>query len=407
MLPGGRRMTEYEDHIDVSRMVRERSQKAVAAMKKNSVSALVLKKTRNVRYSTGAIAQAADATHESYIPTIAIVPGDGSPSHICTAYPEGVLPSIPRDHVHRLLRVEFEAGAAQLTNLVREVLGAAFSGKIGVDKWTWATYKSLHDAFPKAQFVDANMVLDQARVVKTNDEIEALRIAQQLNDAAMYRLYEEFKPGVTETELVGRFNRLMVELGAPVQHIDPFFCSVPMDIPNTQQPRFRELTRNRMFEEGEFVLTDAGVMYMGYVSDMGTTWFCANHRTPTPKQKDLYKRWKEVIDGALESCKPGKRSQDMLATALKNWPKGSPPPWPKGLYLAHGMGLEGVEPPYVGTDLGVDIENEWVFQPNVPMALEPYVYQEGVGGFRHELLVYITETGYKVYSEWPFGPLVD
>ncbi len=403
---GGRRMSELTDKVDVNRMIRERAAKAQTAMKNAGVGAFLVSKPRNVRYTTGAIAQTADGSQEMYIPTLAIVPADGKPPHVFTAYPEGVPGSIPTPNIHEPLRLEFAPAASQLASLLKEYLGSALNGKIGIDSWTWHTYQLFHKEMPKTQFVDADFVLNAVRYIKTDDEMQCLVTAQELNDAAMYRVYEDFVPGVTETELGGRFNNIMAQMGVPIQHIDPFFCAIPQDSPGTEQPPFRLTNRVRPLEEGDLVLTDTGVLYMGYVSDMGTTWYCGKNTRPTQKQKDQYKRWREIIDNTLESCKPGKRSEDLLKSGLKAWPKDAPKPWPKGLYLAHGMGLEGEEQPHVGTDLGVDIENVFVLQPNVPLALEPYVYEEGVGGFRHELLIYITKDGYKVYSEWPFGPLV-
>ncbi len=407
MLAGGQRMLEPEDALDVRRMIRDRAAKALDAMRSEDVGAFILTKPRNVRYATGSVSQTTDGTQEIYIPTLAIVPADGTPPHVFTAYPEGVPDSIPQAHVHDPLRLEFSAGASQLVVLLKEYLGSAVEGKVGIDSWTWQTYHVLREELPKAEFVDADFVLNPVRYVKTDDEMRCLVVAQQLTDAAMYRLYEDFSPGITETELAGRFNHIMADLGVPIQHIDPFFCVTQPVSPDTEPPPFRHTNRNRPLIEGDVVLTDTGAMYMGYVSDMGTTWYCGRHTKPNQRQKDLYKRWQEIVDNTLEACKPGNTSQDLLKAGLRNWPEDAPKPWPKGLYLAHGMGLEGEEGPYVGTDLGVDVENALPLQPNVPLALEPYVYESGVGAFRHELLVYVTEDGYEIYGEPPFGLLVD
>ncbi len=407
MPSGGRKISELGDQIDANRMVKDRAEKALQAMRKANVGAFVVTKARNVRYTTGTISQTAESSQDAYIPATAIVPADGRPPHIFTAYPDGVPHHIPPGNVHDPLRLEFAPGAAQLVSLLKEHLGSKLDGKVGIDSWTWHTYHLLRKELPKTQFVDADFVLNPVRYIKTDDEMQCLVVSQQLNDAAMYRLYEDFAPGITEMELAGRFNRIMTDLGVNIQHIDPFFCAIPKDSPGNQQPPFRLTNRQRPLEEGDFVVTDTGALYMGYVSDMGTTWYCGRHTKPTPKQKDLYKKWRQIIDNTLEACKPGKTAEDALKAGLRAWPKDAPKPWPKGLYLAHGMGLEGEEQPTIGTDLGVDIENVFPLQPNVPLALEPYVYEEGVGGFRHELLVYITKEGYRVYGEWPFGSLVE
>ncbi|HJQ84212.1 MAG TPA: M24 family metallopeptidase, partial [Candidatus Binatia bacterium] len=78
-----------------------------------------------------------------------------------------------------------------------------------------------------------------------------------------------------------------------------------------------------------------------------------------------------------------------------------PPPWPVPLYLAHGIGLGGVEPPFVGTDLGLDVEERTMLVAGMVLVIEPYVWEEGAGGYRAEQTIAITATGYERLSAAP------
>src|SRR5205823_4678125 len=108
------------------------------------------------------------------------------------------------------------------------------------------------------------------------------------------------------------------------------------------------------------------------------------------------KAWREVFSAGIEQFKPGARPEDILKAALKAAPgrgEYAPALHPRGLYLAHGIGFSGVDPPYVGTDLGLEAENRWTYQPGMVLILEPYIWREGVGGFRSEEIFVLTESG--------------
>jgi Xaa-Pro aminopeptidase len=76
-------------------------------------------------------------------------------------------------------------------------------------------------------------------------------------------------------------------------------------------------------------------------------------------------------------------------------------PWPRPLYLAHGVGLGGVEPPFIGTDLGLEAEERMVLAPGNVLVLEPYVWEEGLGGYRAEQTLLVTPTGVERLSAPP------
>ena len=80
---------------------------------------------------------------------------------------------------------------------------------------------------------------------------------------------------------------------------------------------------------------------------------------------------------------------------------GRPAPWPVPLYLAHGIGIGGVEPPFIGTDLGLAAEERMVLAPGMVLVLEPYVWEAGAGGYRAEVMIAITADGFERLSSPP------
>jgi Xaa-Pro aminopeptidase len=60
-----------------------------------------------------------------------------------------------------------------------------------------------------------------------------------------------------------------------------------------------------------------------------------------------------------------------------------------------------VEPPFIGTDLGFAAEERMVLEPGMVLVLEPYVWEEGQGGYRAEHMLVVTTSGVEALSAPP------
>jgi Xaa-Pro aminopeptidase len=87
------------------------------------------------------------------------------------------------------------------------------------------------------------------------------------------------------------------------------------------------------------------------------------------------------------------------------WSEGRP--WLAHFYLAHGVGIESAEMPLVGTDLGAAFDDALVLAPGMVLVLEPVAWREGVGGYRSEEIVAVTDAGWSHlgggHAYAPFG----
>ncbi len=62
-----------------------------------------------------------------------------------------------------------------------------------------------------------------AKVVKTADEIECIRRAQAINEAAIADVEPMVQPGIKATDLSGRLLHSLFELGASSNTVDPIW----------------------------------------------------------------------------------------------------------------------------------------------------------------------------------------
>ncbi|MEX0666511.1 MAG: M24 family metallopeptidase [Acidimicrobiia bacterium] len=378
----------FDRPLDVARMRRDRHARLVQGMVDQGVDALVLLGQANVSYATGVRVPAADQARAIHRRPIAIVTADGEPPHVWTWFADGAPDDLPADHVHQGLSLEWDEGARQLLDVLP-------GGQVAIDEFTMP----LHGALDGRQLADATVTLSTAKALKTADEVECIRRAQELNEAAIAAVAPTVTPGTRGTEVTGRFLRHLFELGAMGNSVDPIWQVMPSSIAEgpytiTGDVVFPTVTKDSPFAEGDLVWVDNGISYEGYQSDYGHTWVIG--RDPDERQRSQCRRWRELISHVLEVTKPGATARDLTRAAEEL--SGGRRPWLPHFYLAHGIGTDSAEMPFLGTDLGDEFDETVVLAPGMLMVLEPVIWEDGHGGFRAEEIVVVTDAGYDILS---------
>ena len=380
--------------LNGERLRRERLQRMLEAMERHDVNALLLHKDGNIRYATDA---RSTFTFGRRGFTPAIVTRDGQ-IFIVTSAPEGKPQQMPQEHV-----IPRRWSLDTLVKDIKGSLGLLGRGRIGVDVLNVALSQALQRELPEATLVNGEAVMQEARLIKTPDEVQCLRLALTISQAALHQAVEHLRPGIRETDLAAVFQRRCTDFGVHVTVNEGVFCAQPQrkeDILHAfKEAPWRRLTSDKVLQEGDVVVLSGGAMYRGYAGEVGRTWFCASQSRPKPEQRDLHRRWLDVYLKMLEECHPG-RTASMLRKAAQTM---GPLP-PRG--VAHGLGM-GYEPPIVGTTLGKEFEERWVLQPGMVLVLEPAVWSEGAGGYLAKETVLITERGPEPLGRFPYGPLAE
>ena len=178
----------------------------------------------------------------------------------------------------------------------------------------------------------------------------------------------------------GRSSRAVAELGATANTVDPVFQVMPKSIASvrtasTGDPVFPIPTRSEL-APGDVIWVDTGINLHGYASDFGATWIVG--REPDAVERDQFARWRAVVDRTLAVVRAGR---DRAPTSC------APPasidgarPWLSYFYLAHGIGTDSAEMPFVGTDLGDEFDASLVLQPGMVLVFEPVIWDDGHAG---------------------------
>jgi Xaa-Pro aminopeptidase len=391
--------------LDPARMRRERLKKLQAGMADAGVDGLVLLGLSNVQYAIGPRYVAGDQSHAFSPRVVAIVPSDGLP-HLCTPWPDGASPELPGEHVHPGADVDTAEGVDALLDLARDVAGGDRS-TIAFDEHTTATWFRT-----TASASDAMPILGSAKLHKTADELECIRRAQAINEAAMHDVRPLARPGTRQTELTATFQRRINELGAAdgarvTNAIDPIWQVVAPSIdegPWTTTGHVAyplSTTEECILRDGDVIWVDTGITYLGYASDFGRTWVVGDPAAPTAWQQDQFRRWRDVVDRVRDVIRPGATAADLTRAACRG---EETKPWLPHFYLAHGVGTDSAEMPLVGTDLGQAFDESFVLAPGMVLVLEPVIWDDGHAGYRSEEIVAVTDDGWVPLSDHTYAP---
>ena len=123
------------------------------------------------------------------------------------------------------------------------------------------------------------------------------------------------------------------------------------------------VTTDRFLREGDIIWVDAGINWQGYASDYGRTWITGVDPVPNAKQQEQFRRWRSVVDAALDVLKPGVSALQLGKAAIEA--NDGVRPWIDHFYLAHGIGTDSAEMPLIGTDLGERFDERLIMQPGM------------------------------------------
>ena len=248
--------------------------------------------------------------------------------------------------------------------------------------------RGFFDAFPNG--VDASPLLAEARAIKTEQEIERVRLANELAALAMEHVRDRLRPGMSEAEAAALWEGHVHAAGTGykgrVEHARGY--SLVWSGPGI---RTFTATSNRPIQEHEPTLFEIWVCADGYWCDH-TKNLCPGRLRPE------YERLLELLLGIFEEARAHTRAGaglpelDRLVRA--RIAEGGYPGQPSHP-IAHGVGARAHEPPYAHQAGSGTIESGMV------LAIEPGIYWEGGGGLRLEDNFLITESGNEKLCSFP------
>ncbi len=386
---------------DMERLRAERFAKIQDQLEAQNIDGLVVLGSAGVAHTTGADAPGEDAGKAGLFRAVSVVIAGESAPHLYTPFLDGVPPEFPADHVHGPLFPDLDDGIHEFVDALNGYFPAG--ARLGVDEQTHPMLRALGHF----EWSDAGGVLGAAKILKTPDEVSAIREAQRITEQAMESAREALRPGMRQTELSGIFLRRLFELGATANAIDPIWQVMTPTRAAGPWTTHGDLaypisTTDQILREGDVIWVDAGICHKGYASDFGRTWITSAHPDLTDRQTSHFERWRAVVAAARDILKPGVSALELGRAAIAA--NDGVKPWMEHFYLAHGIGTDSAEMPLIGTDLGDDFDGSLIMAPGMVLVFEPVIWDEGYAGYRSEDIVAVTDTGWVQLSGLRYDP---
>jgi Xaa-Pro aminopeptidase len=244
--------------------------------------------------------------------------------------------------------------------------------------------------------VDGQQLMQQARIIKTQDEITLLNTACMMVDAAYEELYRAMKPGVRENECVGLASKVLYDMGS--EHVEGINA-----ISGERCSPHPHVFSDRVLRPGDPAYFDILHSYMGYRTCYYRTFAVGS---ASPALVDAYKRCRYYLDAAIDAIKPGVTTGDVA----KLWPKAQEFGFPNeeacfALQYGHGVGLSIWEKPVFSRLVSLD--HPEVIEEGMVFALETFwPASDGWSAARIEEQLVVTKDGCEVITRFPAEELL-
>lgn len=400
---------DWREGINLERLRKERLERANITMKTHGMDAMILMRSDNVRYATSTITP----------PWMMKVPGwryalvvrDTPP----ILWEHGDISHITREECPWLGKVKYSytwirgqetflpdcwryVAKLWAEDIKKELQEQGVDkGVIGIDAKEELAIKALKDV--GIEVVDCQAAMVEARLIKTKDEINCLRIAAAICEIMFEEVKKALKPGVREIDLVALGHKIGWENG--MDDITGFtVCSGPNTWPN------RKFYTDRIIRPGDLVTFDVGgASYMGYKTCYYRTFKVGAQ--PTEREKEFYRMSLEMLRCAEKMIKPGVTTKEVVEkcfpTAKELW--GYESEWEAiANEWGHGLGLALYEPPMISRAFSSMFPFE--IKENMTFALETQHGTRKEGGVRIEQMYRVTSNGVEILSKYPVDEII-
>lgn len=388
---------DWEERINFARMREERLARARAAMNKHEIAACLLCQPDNVRYVTG-------IRFPTFLPQLDYV-------FLCAGHepiyyqrlgrvlkgcswikPDNFRLALTKwrgyacgPEVTWALAKKF---AADIKSVLKEM--GLENEKLGIDGFDEPARQALREA--GIELIEVMPVMLEARAVKTEDEINCLKMAEAIVDVAWQAVYESIKPGIRDREIEAVAHEALLKAGAESIGFVPVTSGSPAR------------STDKIVQVGDVITIDfVGITFSGYNTCYYRSFIVG--RKPTSKENDMYKKCYERIYKVIDAIRPGETTAD----AAKHFAPASSYGHPSeehmvGHDLGHGIGLSMYEYPVI--ERLYSLQYPQTFEKGMVLAVEAQEDDPGVGLIKLEEMVIISDTGAEVYTRMPIEDMI-
>ncbi|WP_433541828.1 M24 family metallopeptidase [Streptosporangium sandarakinum] len=312
---------------------------------------------------------------------------------------EGFMPNV-RPYGRKSM---MECAAERLRELGLDAGTVAFEGGyswyLPEGNITWEEHQILRDLCPKAELVNHTVEIDRWFLLKDPAQIELMRQACAMCDAAQDVLMKEVRPGLTEIDIAGIAEKALRDAGSEFawtftggQEIGSGHRSWT----GACTPPTRKIT-----QRDEFLVLDVHGMYGLMLGDVSHNAVLGK---VTPEKRQLIDAYVQSCEFLLAGLKPGRTIGEVaretrefaVSNGWKDIIRG----------FGHGIGHFGNEwfPSFTDVRMPYVSDPDIVLEEGFMEVMALTCNLPGVGGMRFERPVVITKDGAECLSKTPIEP---
>ena len=312
-----------------------------------------------------------------------------------------VTTTLPHDHIVSYADHFVHADAAGLHPMdwVAEFIndngwgGARIGVEMNADYFTAAAYRHLRAGLPDATWIDANLLVNWVRVVKSDAEVAMIRRAGEIIAATMRAAYDFIEPGVRQCDAAAHI--YATQIGGTPEFGGEYTAIAPM-LPTGVGTSTPHLTwSDEPFRVGEATILELAASHRRYQCPMARTLHLG---APPQKLADTAAVVEDGMAAALGAIKPGVTAQEIEAV------------W-RGVISRHGIKKES----RIGYSIGVGYPPDWgeqtiSFRPGDTSVLQAnncfhtiYGIWLDDWGLEISQAFRVTETGIERFYDFPTG----
>ena len=391
---------DFEERVNYERLRQERLAKVKEQLQAHNLGALMCYDFDNIRYITGT--HVGEWARNKMI-RYAILPKGAGPLLYDPAasakrkntpwIADSVFPAVGSMRGAIPSKV---GNIEALAKSVKEVLhkyGVA-NQPLGIDILDVPFYQALEKE--GIEVADGQQAMLDARVIKTKDEIELLKLAAAMVDAAYGEIARGIKPGVRENDLVAIANNTLFTLGSDL-------VECVNSVSGTRAQPHPHTFSDRIIRPGDMIFLDIMHSFNGYRTCYYRTFVCGK---PTKAQLEAYEKAWTWLKRSIDAVKPGVTTADVA----RAWPAAEEFGFKDEkeaflLQFGHGIGMSIWEKPVISRLFSLD--HPFPIKEGMTFALETYCASEdGQGAARIEEEVVVTKDGCERLFKFPCEELI-
>lgn len=348
-----------------------------ARMARQGLSALLVTDPANLYYLTGYNAWS------FYTPQVLFVPAEGPllfftremdaggasrtsclPAENIVGYPERY---VHRPHLHPFDWVSFALRE-------RALIAPAAAGCVGLEMdshfFSPKAYRSLVNALPEWTLVDSFELVNWVRAVKSPAEVELMRRAAQICDAAMGAAVETIDVGVRQCDAAAAISRAQITGAGDFGGDYP--AIVPM-LPTGEAADTPHLTwSDERFEAGQAVVIELAGAYRRYHAPLARTLVLG---TPQDRLTKLSDAVGDALNSVLTEIQPGVPVHELARTWNRTLAKYN---LEKPSRIGYSIGI-GYPPDWGERTISIRSEDETILTENMTFHLIGGMWMDGYG----------------------------